>query len=83
MPDRSHELSGNYPVVPAKSGLRQVHSVRIVVSEMYGPYRLTVPRKSSEREKVCVNVSVNKGEGVVKGRDFLTAAMSNAQYQGV
>jgi hypothetical protein len=35
------------------------------------------------REKVCVNVSVNKGEGVVKGKDFLTAAMSNAPDQGV
>jgi hypothetical protein len=27
-------------------------------------------------EKVCVNVSVNKGEGVVKGRDLLAAATS-------
>jgi hypothetical protein len=44
--------------------------------------RLTAREKLRD-EKVCANVSVNRGEGVVKGRDFLTAAMSKARDQGV
>jgi hypothetical protein len=34
-------------------------------------------------EKVCVNVFVNKGEVVVKGKDLLSGAVSNARVQGV
>ena len=45
---------------------------------MYGPPQDCRQGKFVSRRQVCANVFVNKGEGVVKGRDFLTAAMSNA-----
>ena len=53
------------------------HSLKCMVR------RPTAREKRSADRQVCANVFVNKGEGVVKGRDFLTAAMSNARDQGV
>jgi hypothetical protein len=37
----------------------------------------------SKTGTVCENVSVNKGEGVVKDKPPLHAAVGNAQSQGV
>jgi hypothetical protein len=45
--------------------------------------RLPARKKLRARRQVCANAFINKGEGVVKGRDFLTAAMRNARDQGV
>lgn len=48
---------------------------------MYGPP--SDCKGKVQREKVYVNVFVNKGEHVVKGKGFLPAAWSNARSQSL
>ncbi|MBB5346076.1 hypothetical protein HDF10_004083, partial [Edaphobacter lichenicola] len=45
---------------------------------MYGPPPECKGKAKSERQ-VCANVFVNKGEDVVKGKDILPVAWSNAR----